>query len=154
MKLIDLTGKRYGMLTVIKRADYNKNKKAVWVCKCDCGKLFDTVGSYLKAGDTQSCGCYKKQNESINLRDRYDDKRVDGIVKPLFKGQEPRKDSSIGFRGVSKYYTRKSKELRYRACITVAGRRYYKSGFQTPEDAYYIGRLELERKHLPGGQNE
>ena len=62
---------------------------------------------------------------------------------------EARKDSSTGYRGVSKYYTRVSKQLRYRAWITVKGKRYYKSGFKTPEDAYYNGRLALEEKYLP-----
>ena len=72
---------------------------------------------------------------------------------PLFKGKEPRKDSSIGYRGVSKYLTRKSKEERYRALITVKGKRYYKSGFLTAEDAYYRGRLELEKEYLPKTTN-
>lgn len=154
MKLVDLTGNRYGMLTVLKRADYNKGKAVVWVCQCDCGNIVDKVGNYLKSGDTQSCGCYKKQIETNNLRDQYDAKRVDGVVKSLFKGIEPRKDSSTGFRGVSRYYTRKSKEERYRAWITVAGERKYKSGFLTASDAYYKGRLELERIHLPGGKEK
>lgn len=153
MRLVDLTDKRYGRLTVLRQANYKKDKNVVWVCQCDCGNIVDKVGNYLKTGDTQSCGCYKKQNESINLRDKYDAKRVDGVVKSLFKGQEPRKDSSTGFRGVSKYYTRKSKELRYRAWITVAGKRKYKSGFLTAEEAYYKGRLWLEQEYLPKGDN-
>lgn len=154
MRLIDLTGKRYGKLTVLRRADYNKGKRVVWVCQCDCGKVVDKAGSDLKNSDTKSCGCYKKQMETTNLREQYDAKRVDGVVKPLFKGKEPRKDSSTGYRGVQKYYTRKSKELRYRAWITVAGERKYKGGFLTPEDAYYKGRLELEQKYLPKGDND
>lgn len=32
------------------------------------------------------------------------------------------------------------------------GIKYYKSGFHTPEDAYYKGRLELERNYLHGGK--
>jgi hypothetical protein len=148
-KIKDLTGNRYGKLTVLEKADYKKGNRIVWHCKCDCGNDVDVQGIYLTQGDTKSCGCLKKSKEKINLRDQYDNKRVEGVVKPLFKGQEPRKDSSTGFRGVSKYYTRKSKELRYRAWITVNGKRYYKSGFKTPEDAYYNGRLLLEKEHLP-----
>lgn len=92
---------------------------------------------------------YEKELEIKNLREEYENKRVDGVVKPLFKDKEPRKDSSTGFRGVSKYRTRKSKELRYRAWITVKGKQYYKSGFKTAEEAYYNGRLKLEELHLP-----
>ncbi|MCC9626710.1 hypothetical protein LPB41_34095 [Thalassospira sp. MA62] len=50
---------------------------------------------------------------------------------------------------MSKYKTRKSQEVRYRAWITVAGKRHYKSGFLTAEDAYYKGRLLLEATYLP-----
>lgn len=148
---LNLTDRRFGKLTVIAATDQRKNGQTVWYCRCDCGKQKYVQTTYLTTGDTQSCGCYKKQNEPINLRDQYEDKRVDGVVKPLFKGKEPRKDSGTGYRGVSKYYTRKSKELRYRAWITVAGERKYKSGFLTAEDAYYKGRLWLEQKYLPKG---
>ena len=36
-KAIDETGKKYGYLTVIKRAPNSPNGKAKWVCDCDCG---------------------------------------------------------------------------------------------------------------------
>lgn len=75
------------------------------------------------------------------LRGRYD-------PSSLFLGKEPRKDSSTGYRGVSRYYTRKTKQERYRAWITVGGKRYYKSGFLTASDAYYQGRVLLEQQHL------
>lgn len=69
-------------------------------------------------------------------------------VKLLFQSTPPRRERP-GFRGVYKYYTRKSKQLRYKAWITVNGKKYYKGGFKTPEEAYYNGRLMLEEKYLP-----
>lgn len=36
-KFVDLTGKRFGMLTVLSQADKNKCNHIVWLCKCDCG---------------------------------------------------------------------------------------------------------------------
>lgn len=41
----DLTGQRFGYLTVVRRAGTNASKCATWVCRCDCGKdnvLLDT----------------------------------------------------------------------------------------------------------------
>lgn len=149
MKRIDLTGKRFVKLKVIEELPGRKDGRIVWRCRCDCDNYIDVKGVYLTTGETTSCGCAKKELEDQNLREQYDNKRVDGVVKFLFKGEEPRKDSSTGFRGVSRYYTRKSKDLRYRASITVKGNQYYKSGFLTAEDAYHNGRLMLERKHLP-----
>lgn len=34
---IDLTGKRFGKLTVIKFAENDKYSRPKWLCKCDCG---------------------------------------------------------------------------------------------------------------------
>jgi len=54
---IDETGNKYGLLTVVKYA-YTKNKRAYWVCNCDCGnKNIIVQGKYLRNGDTKSCGC-------------------------------------------------------------------------------------------------
>ncbi len=145
----DLTGQRFGKLLVLEELPDRINKRIVWRCQCDCGEPIDVKGIYLTTGQTTSCGCIKRSLDEEHLRNDYDAKRVDGVAKQLFKGKEPRKDSSTGFRGVAKYYTRKSKEERYRAWITVKGKQFYKSGFLTPEDAYYNGRLELEKKHLP-----
>ena len=62
-KFIDLTGQRFGKLTVINRVDdyvyTNGNKKAQWLCRCDCGKEKVIIGDSLKAGHTKSCGCSK-----------------------------------------------------------------------------------------------
>ena len=38
MSFEDLTGKRYGKLTVIERIYKTGNKRTSWRCKCDCGK--------------------------------------------------------------------------------------------------------------------
>lgn len=144
-------GNEFGRLTVRYDTEKRKNGSIVWLCECECGKVIEVQTRYLTNDWTRSCGCLKKDQDAENLRVKYENKRINEIVMPLFKDKEPRKDSSTGYRGVAKYYTRKSKELRYRAWITVKGKQYYKSGFLTPEDAYYNGRLKLEEKHLPVG---
>lgn len=147
--LRDLKGQKFNRLEVLELLDERKDGQAVWKCECECKNTVDVKGIDLTTGEVKSCGCLKKEQDHINLREQYDNKRIDGVVKPLFKDKEPRKDSNIGYRGVTKYYTRKSKELRYRAWITVKGKSYYKSGFKTAEEAYYKGRLILEKEHLP-----
>ncbi len=148
-RAINLTGQRFGKLVALYPLPERHNGRTVWHCQCDCGNTADVVVTYLTRGEVTSCGCAHHVKDHINLRQKYDAKRVDGVVKPLFKDKMPRKDSSTGYRGVSKYYTRLSHELRYRSWITVKGKRHYKSGFLTPEDAYYQGRLMLEKEHLP-----
>lgn len=62
---IDLTGRRFGKLTVLYHLDYrNKDNRVIWHCLCDCGREVDVVGKYLKNGDTTSCGCICSRGES------------------------------------------------------------------------------------------
>lgn len=53
----DITGYTFGRLTVINRADNDKNHKARWLCKCECGNEKIVIGSNLLSGRTTSCGC-------------------------------------------------------------------------------------------------
>ena len=73
MKLCDLTGKRFGNLTVLSRADdYITPKgchKTQWLCKCVCGKRIITLATHLKSGHTSSCGCSHAKHIKFN---RYD----------------------------------------------------------------------------------
>lgn len=61
MKLIDLTGQRFGFLVVLKRAENSKDKQTQWLCKCDCGNEKVIAGKHLKNGSIVSCGCYAKE---------------------------------------------------------------------------------------------
>lgn len=55
--LIDLTGQRFGRLTVVKKSDERSHGSVKWVCKCDCGNTKVVVGRSLRKGYTKSCGC-------------------------------------------------------------------------------------------------
>lgn len=60
---MDLTGKRFGRLTVIERAE-TKNAKTRWKCLCDCGKYTYTITNRLVQGKTLSCGCRAYEKHS------------------------------------------------------------------------------------------
>lgn len=57
-------GNTYGLLTVIERASNGTNGKARWKCRCQCGNEIIVLGSDLRRGHTQSCGCYQKKRTS------------------------------------------------------------------------------------------
>lgn len=61
-RLIDLTGKRFGRLTVICRAP-GGGRMTRWKCICDCGNETTVFSSNLRRGFTQSCGCYRRECE-------------------------------------------------------------------------------------------
>ena len=61
MKMIDITGMRFGNLTAIEFAGRKTrpsgNKYVCWKCKCDCGNITIVDGEELRKGRTKSCGC-------------------------------------------------------------------------------------------------
>lgn len=61
MRLDDLTGKRFGRLTVVSRAENGKGGRARWLCRCDCGNKRVVYGYSLKSGNTRSCGCLRAE---------------------------------------------------------------------------------------------
>ena len=69
-KKIDLTGKVFGRLTVLKREpkpEGSKNRHSRWLCKCSCGETIVTTSDNLLSGGTKSCGCIKKETSIKNI---------------------------------------------------------------------------------------
>ena len=63
-KRIDLTGKKFGRLKVLRFA-FVKDC-AYWECICDCGNVVNVRGCCLTTGHTQSCGCLQKEKAAKN----------------------------------------------------------------------------------------
>ncbi len=67
-KLIDLTGRRFGRLVVIERAENDKRGgKVRWACLCDCGTERIVRGALLRNGESQSCGCLHAEKNRDQL---------------------------------------------------------------------------------------
>lgn len=64
MRLLDLSGKRFGRLTVIKRGKNGKHGQVYWICKCDCGSEVVARGDHLRNGLIRSCKCYQGEIRS------------------------------------------------------------------------------------------
>jgi hypothetical protein len=63
--LIDLTGKKFGRLTVVSRAENDKRGRSRWVCTCTCGSQKVISGSKLRHHEVRSCGClFRELRES------------------------------------------------------------------------------------------
>jgi hypothetical protein len=63
----DLTGRKFGRLTVVSYAGRSDDGRIMWLCKCSCGNTKTVMTQSLTSGDTRSCGCLlrngnKKQN--------------------------------------------------------------------------------------------
>lgn len=72
-KIKDLTGQRFGKLTVLYMSDNhiskNGNKRIVWHCRCDCGNETDVMALNLTRNHTTSCGCARLEGRKRISRD-------------------------------------------------------------------------------------
>lgn len=55
----DLTGMKFGKLTVIKPVKTKNSKYSQWLCKCECGNEVIVYSYKLLAGRVKSCGCLR-----------------------------------------------------------------------------------------------
>ena len=82
-KALDLTGQRFGRLTVIEHCGSNK-RGVLWLCQCDCGNFSRTDSTQLKTGHTQSCGCLRREKlYKVNVLHRKSHSRLNNIWKSM-----------------------------------------------------------------------
>jgi hypothetical protein len=60
----DLTGQRFGRLSVVGSEGSDRHQFATWHCKCECGKAIVALGIHLRSGNTKSCGCLATEVQS------------------------------------------------------------------------------------------
>lgn len=77
--LIDLTGRRFGRLIVLRKVTVPGARNAMWECRCDCGAL--TTGAGANLGKTKfSCGCMQSENGAKSLE-------VNRLARPNLHGE-------------------------------------------------------------------
>lgn len=63
-EFIDLTGQKFGRLTVVEFSSLDKNKNAIFKCFCDCGNISFVRSGHLRRELIISCGCYQIERQS------------------------------------------------------------------------------------------
>jgi hypothetical protein len=56
---VNIAGQRFGRLVAERRVGTTAAKKAIWLCRCDCGGTASATSGSLRSGNTNSCGCYR-----------------------------------------------------------------------------------------------
>ncbi|MFI3236475.1 MAG: zinc-ribbon domain-containing protein [Lachnospiraceae bacterium] len=123
---IDLTGKRFGRLTVISFDRIEKESK--WLCRCDCDKETVVSHSCLTGGKTTSCGCRRDEVRKKNFKNHIH--FVEGTCIEKIAAKTTHKNNTTGFRGVSR-----RENGRFRATITFKGKRYDLGTYESIEAA-------------------
>lgn len=66
-RVIDITGQRFGRLTVLSFEGYDLSNTAMWRVRCDCGTEFVTRGTHIRSGATRSCGCLRNEISAAKI---------------------------------------------------------------------------------------
>lgn len=133
---LDLRGQTFGSLTALEPAP-KQNGKTAWLCRCEaCGNEKIVKTKDLRRGAATSCGCQWKKRGVQQMQ------YVDGTCIEMLNSAKVRKNNRSGHTGV--FYDQKSQ--RYRAEITLQGKRHCLGRFRTLEEA--IKAREIEKKIL------
>ena len=101
-RTLDLQGKKFGRLTVIKlHPTLKRNTNRVWICKCDCGKTVYVPGHSLVSGHTKSCGCWR---EATRLFNTPDERRLAGILFKMIQRCHDPKSKAYKYYGARGIY--------------------------------------------------
>lgn len=128
MTKVDLTGKKFGRLTVIKDDGTRDGRAIKWLCRCECGKYIHVRGNMLKNGHTRSCGCLQLERA-----------REYGSRPGVNKITTPTSRSTTGVRGVYK------KRGLYEVTINIHKKQTYLGRYKTLEEAVKVRRKAEEK---------
>jgi hypothetical protein len=136
----DLSGKRFGKLTVIGDSGKRKHAQVVWHCRCDCGEKAYVTGANLKSGRTLSCGCLLSETIKKTLLEVQDKNLKEG-TNLLCLNSNMYKNNTSGTKGV---YLNKGK---WQALIMFKNKRIYLGEYSDKNDAIKA-RKNAEEKYF------
>ena len=136
---VDLSGQRFGKLTVLAPAE-NVGGKTAWLCRCDCGREVAVKTHHLRSGHTKSCGC---QNGPGGPRTALGLTYVDGTCVEMLRANTLRSNNTSGVQGVDW----QEKKQRWRATICFKGKRHYLGSYADFGDAVKARKRGEEEYH-------
>lgn len=80
MPVKDLSGMKFGRLTVVEFSGLDRHGKALWKVKCDCGTEKIVLSRALTFGNSMSCGCMQREMASDLKRQDITGKRFGRLV--------------------------------------------------------------------------
>lgn len=144
-KKLDLTGQRFGKLTVLEPAE-NVGVRTAWLCRCDCGRETIVATRRLRSGRRTSCGCDKEGlGESPGDIGRASLTFVEGTCVEMIRAGTIRSNNTSGVPGVE-WVKRKQ---RWRATLCFKGKRYHLGTYERFDDAVQARKRAEEELHQP-----
>lgn len=113
--VIDLIGQKFGHLTVISRNGSDQRGEALWECECDCSNHTHLIvlGSNLRTGHTQSCGCERRSKGELAVEKILKENNIQFIQEYKAFQFANKKWASFDFYVNNKYFIEYDGETHY-----------------------------------------
>lgn len=89
----DISGQKFGKLTVLKQSDVKKNRCIYWDCLCECGNHITVCGASLRNQNTLSCGCLEESKGEMIIEQLL--RELDIKFKKQFSFSDLKGDNSL-----------------------------------------------------------
>ena len=141
--LNDLTGQKFGKLTVVKRDDSKQKGKACfayWICQCECGNTTSVRGDHLRDHTIVGCGCTNSKGE-LKIRQLLDSNKI--------KYQQQYSFSDLKVKDLLRFDFAIFEEEKIKCLIEYQGEQHYKKAGYDTEDRFKIRKSydKLKRKY-------
>ena len=102
---INMVGRQYGSLKVIRYAGVKNRRRTMWECECVCGKIVEVDGTHLRNGHTKSCGCLNRERiGELNKKTGMSKSKLYNVYRNMLNRCYREKDrhyNSYGGRGIT-----------------------------------------------------
>ena len=144
-KRIDLTGRQFGELVVVRLSDKRGNNNTLlWECRCSCGNTVYLHGYSLIHGHYKSCGCKRDEKRDKGVKEHIKKDMIDGTRKTALKAKINKRNKS-GYKGVSWMKSRQ----KWIAYIGFKGKQIMLGYFDDKEDAIKARKAAEEKFFKP-----
>ena len=142
---IDLTGARFGELTVLSLSDQTlENGSRLWLCRCSCGRDTYVASFSLLHGHYKSCGCKRDSKRDAGLAKHLESDAVDGTRKSALTAKLHDGNKS-GVKGVLWMESRQ----KWKAYIGFKGKQITLGYYDNKDDAIVARKAGEEKYHQP-----
>src|SRR5690625_3209805 len=142
---IDLKGKSFGELEVIRLSDKRGNNNTLlWECKCSCGNTIYLHGYSLIHGHYKSCGCKQSKKRDEGAKKHIEKDAIDGTRKSALKAKL-HKGNKSGHKGVRWLKNRN----KWKAYIGFKGKQISLGYYDDKKDAIAARKAGEEKYHKP-----
>lgn len=86
----DLTGQKFGRLTVIGLDESRQTRKTYWICQCECGGIKSARSDSLLCGAIKSCGCLHNETAARNVAKNHTHKQSSTRLYKIWQGMKRR----------------------------------------------------------------